>query len=294
MKLRQKRRQEHLLRSCAALEFQDSPEPRHNLSRAQLSGLQHTFVIDHPRLLYCYIPKVSCTNWKRLFLVSKGYFPSVDVIKNAHVEAQRAFRTLSQLSTKKANLKLRSHPHFMFVRNPFSRLLSAFREKIENRDPTKCYFSKYMTRWFAKTNPSYLVNRSPSSPYNFTEFVRYAISRRVDNEHWNDQYQLCSPCLVKYDFIGKYETLMEDAEYFLRTVVNDSSLSFPAPQKRPTHSSDDEIMEFYYRQISDRDLSALTKCLYTDMRLFGYAIPDSVKRVRIHSSAKHLRLIDIG
>ena len=55
----------------------------------------------------------------------------------------------------------------------------------------------------------------------FDEFLQYLVDPvRTEelNEHWARFAKLCRPCSIKYDFVGKYETINEDADNILRSV----------------------------------------------------------------------------
>lgn len=299
----QVRRKKALIEACTDLEFEERPTRDQNLTLEELTSLKHTYVFDKHRILYCYLPKVSCTSWKHLFLVSYGAFSPVrkrgEVRRSVHTEFDKVFKKIGQLPEDEANRKIKDYTQFLFVRNPFSRVLSAYREKIEFKnpeDPVDGYYSQFITRWLKKTNLGYLNQRNKTTPYSFQEFVRYFMARRVEDEHWNDQYELCHPCLVEYDFIGKIETLHEDVHRFLGSVANGSSLVFPAadPQKHTWNSSSDQNMARYYWTISDDDFISLIECLYTDLRLFGYAIPIAIRRPRLRLSRKYALLVDVG
>lgn len=49
----------------------------------------------------------------------------------------------------------------------------------------------------------------------FGEFVDFITTveniNGTQNEHWRPITELCHPCIVNYDLISKYETLVEDA-----------------------------------------------------------------------------------
>nr|XP_054754794.1 carbohydrate sulfotransferase 11-like isoform X1 [Lytechinus pictus] len=292
-------RKKTLLQACTDLEFEEHPSREHNLTSAELTSLKNTFVIDKHKLLFCYIPKVSCTSWKHLFLVSYQIINPEIKHKSVHTEFERVFMKVGRLAEKDANRKIKDYKQFLFVRNPFSRVLSAYREKIEFKNPSsphQNYYPNFITRWLKKHHLGHFQRRNNTAAYSFPEFVRYFIARRIEDEHWNDQYNLCQPCLVEYDFIGKYETLQDDVERFLGTVPNGSSMVFPKadPQKYTWHSSSDENMSKYYQKIRDNDFKSLVECLYPDLRLFGYSIPTVIQRPWLKLSSKYTKLVDVG
>lgn len=45
----------------------------------------------------------------------------------------------------------------------------------------------------------------------FVEFVTDDSFNETRNEHWKPIYELCQPCLVNYNLVSKYESLVEDA-----------------------------------------------------------------------------------
>ena len=104
----------------------------------------------------------------------------------------------------------------IFVRHPFERILSAFRDKLE--DPSvkggkfnEYYYNKYgrrMVMYYRKekiTGPTFKYPR-------FSEFIDFLVDReiRYDDEHWAPFFKECTPCHVHYNFIGHFETLYWD------------------------------------------------------------------------------------
>ena len=55
----------------------------------------------------------------------------------------------------------------------------------------------------------------------FAEFIEYIIKEAVYkglNMHWNTYEEQCNPCLVDYDFIGRFEFLAEDGKHVFKQV----------------------------------------------------------------------------
>jgi len=120
----------------------------------------------------------------------------------------------------------------------------------------------------------------------FKEFVQYVLetARRgyehIDH-HWRPQYNLCHPCHIKYDFIGHYETLHQDAEHVLRQISrlsNNTDVQFPATDLDSRNRNSRGFLRKFYGDISSEDLRGLLQLYKSDYEIFGYDVPDIVRR----------------
>jgi len=120
----------------------------------------------------------------------------------------------------------------------------------------------------------------------FEEFVQYVLQEarqgqeHLDN-HWRPQYSLCQPCHINYDFIGHYETLHEDAEHVLRQISrlsNNTDVKFPATDVDSRNRKRREFPWKFYEEISTKNLFLLLQLYKKDYEVFGYRIPDVVRR----------------
>uniref|UniRef100_A0A8C6WSK1 Carbohydrate sulfotransferase n=1 Tax=Neogobius melanostomus TaxID=47308 RepID=A0A8C6WSK1_9GOBI len=179
------------------------------------ADLKHLVVDEEHELIYCYVPKVACTNWKRVMMVLTGH-----PVERGHVPSN--LKTLNQYSIAEINHRLKSYFKFLFVREPFERLVSAYRNKF-----TLKYNASFHKRFGTRIIRRYRKNATQEALANgddviFREFVEYLVdpgTQRSDgplNEHWQTAYQLCHPCHIHYDLVGKYESLEDDANYILR------------------------------------------------------------------------------
>lgn len=89
---------------------------------------------------------------------------------------------------------------FLIVRDPFHRLLSAYRNKMEH------FHTQYYRR-LAKTIVKRYRGQTSSvgvGAPTFTEFVKYVTEThsRAD-EHWAPIYKFCTPCVVNFTIIAK-------------------------------------------------------------------------------------------
>lgn len=86
-------------------------------------------------------------------------------------------------------------------------------------------------------------------------------------------YRLCHPCQVKYDFIGRLESLETDAEHLLKLLQVDHLLRFPSGARNRTAASWERD---WFKQIPMSMRRELYKLYEPDFELFGYPKPDSV------------------
>ncbi len=190
--------------------------------------LQHILVNDEHRFLYCYVPKVACSNWKRVLKVLSGTLANVDVKVKMDHRADLVF--LSDFPPEEIRHRLRHYFKFMFVREPMARLLSAYRNKFGE---IEAYQRKYGAEIIRRYRKGYAKDKKiAGNDVTFTEFVRYLLDEDPErmNEHWMPIYNLCQPCAIGYDFIGSYERLESDATYVLERVGAPQHVRFPERQ----------------------------------------------------------------
>uniref|UniRef100_A0A3B3H5V8 Carbohydrate sulfotransferase n=1 Tax=Oryzias latipes TaxID=8090 RepID=A0A3B3H5V8_ORYLA len=127
--LEQQRLRKDLLRKhCAGVN-----QSLFNLNNIDLNN----FIVDDQHgIIYCYIPKVACTNWKRTLIALKQNEPYPDPMsfKSNMVHKFDRFRLLKHYSMPERKAKLKHYTKFLFVRDPFVRLISAYRDKMLNYD----------------------------------------------------------------------------------------------------------------------------------------------------------------
>lgn len=107
----------------------------------------------------------------------------------------------------------------------------------------------------------------------FGEFVQYLLSPEMNqtfNEHWESVTRLCNPCAMKYNVIGKYETLIDDSALALN-MTGISNITFPAGQKT---SGTSDLLGKYFDVLPNRVTANLYKLYEHDFRIFGYSLED--------------------
>lgn len=294
----QEDRKQRIMGVCSgkdAVEFPGSTRPFEQIPNRELD---HLIVDDTHQIIYCYVPKVACTNWKRVMVVlsqslispssGKPYTdPEAvppDLVHNSsiHLTFAKFWRHYGSLSRHLMALKLQHYTKFLFVRDPFVRLISAFRNKFgkPNEDFYK-QFGSVMLRRYANVSGSlpetaaeaFAAGIKPT----FQQFITYLLDPETEresifNEHWRQVYRLCHPCQVKYDFIGRLESLETDAEHLLKLLEVDHLLHFPSGARNRTAASWERD---WFAQIPIAMRRELYKLYEPDFELFGYPKPDS-------------------
>ncbi|XP_038073444.1 carbohydrate sulfotransferase 11-like [Patiria miniata] len=259
------------------------------------SMLEHFLVIDSLKLIYCFIPKVGCTSWKRLFLVMSGKYDSMEDIgqRETHILALRTFRTLASYTVAEAEELLATYRKFVIVRNPYERVLSAYQDKFQEDYPasrvTRKQYSEKILRMTGGSpeNVQKLLQsqRRKDGTLNvtFSQFVRFLSrlggpkTRQYMNDHWKPMNLICHPCLVDYDWIGHYDSLRTDADFILTAVGADPQFRFPNFTTNPTGSSNGDTLLRYYSTLTTAEIEDLYKYLELDFSLFGFDIPPSIR-----------------
>lgn len=179
-------------------------------------------------------------------------------------------------------VKLKKYTKFLFVRDPFVRLISAYRNKFElpNEDFYRRFAQVMLRRYANQPTPPASVDEAfnvgihPS----FSQFIQYLLDPQTEkempfNEHWRQVYRLCHPCQIQYDFVGHLETAEEDAEHLLRQLRVDNVVEFPTSHRNLTASSWEAD---WFSTVPVEARRELYKLYEPDFRLFGYHRPDSI------------------
>ncbi|XP_037621640.1 carbohydrate sulfotransferase 12-like isoform X1 [Sebastes umbrosus] len=301
----QEARRQRILDVCSGKDAVEFPGRTRAFEQIPNRELDHLIVDDTHQIIYCYVPKVACTNWKRVMVVlsqslispssGKPYTdPEAvppDIVHNSslHLTFAKFWRHYGSLSRHLMALKLQHYTKFLFVRDPFVRLISAFRNKFgrPNEDFYK-QFGSVMLRRFGNVSGSlpetaaeaFAAGIKPT----FQQFITYLLDPETEresifNEHWrqvfvshSSVYRLCHPCQVKYDFVGRLETLETDAEHLLKLLEVDHLLRFPSGARNRTAASWERD---WFAQIPIEMRRELYRLYEPDFELFGYPKPDS-------------------
>ncbi|XP_068164817.1 carbohydrate sulfotransferase 12-like isoform X2 [Antennarius striatus] len=271
----QKLRQKQLREMCDTIK-KDWSYSIDDLSDGELANLIYD---DKHHIIYCYVPKVACTNWKRLlYALRYGLSSDQDLVLISRRDAHdsKALRFLKDINKTEAKAKLKHYKKFLFVRDPFVRLVSAFRDKIQKYG--KSFFERYIFLILNRYgNLSYTVETkehaiaSGVSP-TFHNFVQYLIdpkTRKPFDEHWRPMYQLCHPCLIQYDFIGHQETLQEDTNQLLK-ILELEKWKFPPANQNVTAQ---DSMFNWFKPVLMEERRKLYELYEMDFKLFGYSKP---------------------
>ena len=241
--------------------------------------MSHILVSDKYRALYCYVPKAACTNWKRAFLLLNE---QVETVNEARQKAHHMWgkTTLTQYNIDDALYRIQNYSRFIFVRDPLTRVLSSYREKFASDRRGRHTWTKRLGNaiFFQYGNHS-LSRKMPQNGYNvsFQEFVRYLGDKRArfdlpGSEHWRSMVDICYPCQMNYEAIGKFETFETDVKQVLRSVFGRSDLESVVLQKsdHATDSSNRDRMREYFSALTRSEIKGLKWRYKHDGRIFGY------------------------
>mmetsp|Transcript_6429 Transcript_6429/g.17226 ORF Transcript_6429/g.17226 Transcript_6429/m.17226 type:complete len:284 (-) Transcript_6429:100-951(-) len=231
-------------------------------------------VIPEYKLLMCSLPKNACSVLRMLMLRLReephAHWSANSSLPHPSREQIRSWNDRCQ--QKRAHVELRDLPAMeieriakdpswlkvAFVRNPYTRILSAYLEKV-------------------KRGIISVGRATADSSFDF--FVDELVARRSLNEHFRDQSDMCSFNYVSYDVIGKIETLRDDlrcvasALGFLDAIDGGWSKSYPAGRdallevstSHETRASD-RVREYYTDDIAAK----VYRRFHADFEAFHY------------------------
>ena len=215
-----KRRKSHIKMIC-----------QHYTNKTYSSRIGVFFLSKPKHIAYCEVPKVACTFWKRIirFLnkdLSHEISSPLDIPRGFVHTGKRNDTTLIHLKNNNDPIPklIISEKTVMFTRDPYSRIWSAYLDKIFLPD-----------FWSAVGKRAIRAERRNATKHSlrcgndvtFEEFLRHILPQekrlRVDPvfAHFTPVHGVCNPCAINFTYIGKIETFKDDVSY----ILNDTGLN---------------------------------------------------------------------
>ena len=242
-----------------------------------------TVLVDHRhRVMFCYIPKAACSSWKHVLcqLNKEGVSRTTQQliedrtskdwpggkIHTLMAMGECGLQGLGQLDKATQTKVLSNYTKIMVVRHPIDRIISLYYDKlyVPHDDPNAtCQCCKMWGKQIMKQDRknATALQRKTGRGVTLAEFLRYTADTRHNSDHFNEQYKLCHPCSVNYDYILKTETMAQDA---LEVITRAFNSSLPFLSSNPTDKTTKEIL--HSTSLKDK----LIKRFQVDFKMFGY------------------------
>ncbi|XP_064077736.1 carbohydrate sulfotransferase 13-like [Macrobrachium nipponense] len=244
-----------------------------------------------PSIVWCPNYKVASTTMMMSFLRISPNSKRVQKKKTKRVKQSdvRRIYWAPKSGEEKAEV-LRKSARVIIVRHPFTRILSAYRDKMTKMKPgpRKFHFRRMQKDIMARYRPT---NSSVDSPFpTFPEFVSYIIDAtrslrsstdwREKTKCWTAYWAHCNVCTTDYNVIMKLETL-DDDKRFLVTLSDLDELKEKSPEDwlHLRNATSHDLAPKYYSQLTRDQILGLYNSYKLDFELFDYHIDDYLSLV---------------
>uniref|UniRef100_A0A7S1EQZ3 Carbohydrate sulfotransferase n=1 Tax=Timspurckia oligopyrenoides TaxID=708627 RepID=A0A7S1EQZ3_9RHOD len=190
------------------------------LSDSRFAKVSRRIIVSEKlKLIYCPIPKVGNSAFKFLIRKMEG-FADYEDLRVAHDHTRNGLKFILSYSPEDLDRILSDPSYFrmVFVRNPFTRELSAFLNKFVQKSVDDSEYALFMNQlfgysFFRKNN----LTVEQFGRLSFDQFVeRVSQQNPVEmNEHWAPQVDLCGLDSISYDFVGRFESMALDSQKVL-------------------------------------------------------------------------------
>lgn len=225
------------------------------------------------QIMFCQIPKCGTRSQARFLAGMDELVKSSDVLTLSEGRATSLIER--HLSARRADSlqgivkKMQEYTKVIVVREPLSRLLSAFRNKLEH-NARKDAYADVASRLHTKygNGSGELVDGAPVISIN--DFLSYLIEEpgAQNDQHWNFYHRLCSPCEIKYDYIVRMSTIDQDMEY----IKSRFGITVPFPRSYDSFTDNLKVHQYF----SKANPLLVNKVFHTyelDFNLFGFSPP---------------------
>lgn len=230
-----------------------------------------TFIWPEARLFYMETPKAACSTIKWRLAELAGGPPTLRPVAGEtslemaiHDRSQHPLPSLLTVSPRMAQAALTSPDwtRFCVVRNPYSRIASAWAEKIRELSPRY----RALACEIVAADPEATENRSAS----FAAFVHYltasACAKIRGDPHWAPMSDLLLPKAIAYTHVLRLEDFPHALDELLARAADTAGMPSVAANRRVNVS-----LPYNWRQLYDETSAAEARALAgSDFAAFSY------------------------
>ena len=106
----------------------------------------------------------------------------------------------------------------------------------------------------------------------FSEFLQFVVDEGrygLISKDWMSIHDMCHPCLVKYNYIAKMETMNPDST-FLSHRISNQTIELTNKHLTKEDLITDDALQRYYSLVPSKVLDEIRKVYALDFELFGY------------------------
>lgn len=212
--------------------------------------------------------KIGTTFWRRLFYMLTTTTDKTKYKQPYDVPIATALGRTKQFTpgigtSRLSSLLNENSFSFLFVRNPYSRLLSAYIDKLV--PPNPYYWKAWGRSAILKFRPNWAqtakqpIIQTVASPaghdITFAEFVKFVVNLekgiKIPDPHLTSTRRACKPCSQHYNYVGRMETFKDDALYIMQRLGMNESIAI-LKDTFTHYSTDDAITDSIYSPFSWR------------------------------------------
>lgn len=216
-----------------------------------------TYCSFHKKYFYGESPKTGCSTIKKVLIQAElGKRIDFEHLEYIHYREFNPFLKIWQVGDLEDFFQREDIFKFCFVRNPYTRLLSCYLDKIKQNK-----FQSQQIKIQAGLRPD------TESTLTFDEFVELVIEQpeMFMDQHWRTQYYQTFQTNIKYDFIGRFENFEKDFLSVLNRLNIDAHQYYDAEKSHATQA-DEKITEYYSTEIAEK----VYQKYRIDFECFGY------------------------
>ncbi|XP_034482972.1 carbohydrate sulfotransferase 11 isoform X1 [Drosophila innubila] len=238
-------------------------------------------------IIWCNVFKAASSSWMFNFNVLAGYTPSY-LHKTKKILLNLARERYPRVTLQELREAQNDSITFIIARNPFERLLSAYRDKIVFALPYSFHdkLGRSIVRTYRK-KPK-LIARAGNTKYpSFPEFVHWLLDQvkrgNYIDMHFVSATSFCTPCLIRFDMILKFESLAEDQLYLIEKTGLKRVIAPVWRNMGKGGRKTEELQQQFYSQLTRQEMMALYEYYQFDFDLFGYDVKEYLNYARADS-----------